>query len=563
MKRSSLVLAAGLLSIAGAVAMTPQTAEACGGTFCDAGPQPMPVDQSGENILFVRDGEFIEAHIQIQYEGDAEQFGWVIPLQGVPEFSVGSEPLFQALLAGTVPTYFVQTQPDDCNVDQGNGFPEDGAGGDDGAGETGSATGGDPGGPQVVLQQTVGAYEITVLSGGTAAEVITWLDDNGYAQDDDAGPILQEYLDDGFMFVAFKLQSGAGLDEIHPVVVRYEGDEPCVPLRLTRIAAKEDMSVRVFFLGQSRVVPQNYRHVELNPLKLDWIGLGSNYEQVVTLAVDGEGADGHGFVTEYAGPTSVVDPSGIYSPQWSSQAFLDFDPDDLSDMLRDQGLLACSEFDPSQCEFAHPLIVGMLETYFPAPPGEDPEDFYKCTRCYLDDYDFGQWDMGGFAIAFEERIVGPAELAMDRLKNPYLTRMYTTISPGEMTSDPLFHENPDLPDVSNQWSATRVIDCEGPDRLELPGGQEIYADENDQFPDFDEMSYAQRVEEIAPAGGPIVLVDHAEDIDAELGGWNTTQASRAAGCDCRATRRSFSGSGPLMLMFLLGLRARSRRRTRR
>ena len=35
--------------------------------FCDGGPQPMPVDQTGENILFVWDGDTIEAHIQIQY----------------------------------------------------------------------------------------------------------------------------------------------------------------------------------------------------------------------------------------------------------------------------------------------------------------------------------------------------------------------------------------------------------------------------------------------------------------------------------------------------------------
>ncbi|MCA9693506.1 MAG: hypothetical protein KC636_28180, partial [Myxococcales bacterium] len=38
-----------------AIALTPQIADACGGMFCDAGPSPMPVDQTGENILFVVD----------------------------------------------------------------------------------------------------------------------------------------------------------------------------------------------------------------------------------------------------------------------------------------------------------------------------------------------------------------------------------------------------------------------------------------------------------------------------------------------------------------------------
>ena len=39
----------------------PQEAEACGGFFCDGGPQPMPVDQTGEDILFVMDqGQVVE-----------------------------------------------------------------------------------------------------------------------------------------------------------------------------------------------------------------------------------------------------------------------------------------------------------------------------------------------------------------------------------------------------------------------------------------------------------------------------------------------------------------------
>ena len=43
-----------LTTLTAALALTtaPQEARACGGTFCDAGPQAMPVDQTGENILF-------------------------------------------------------------------------------------------------------------------------------------------------------------------------------------------------------------------------------------------------------------------------------------------------------------------------------------------------------------------------------------------------------------------------------------------------------------------------------------------------------------------------------
>src|SRR5687768_40655 len=137
--------------------LEPTTAHACGGTFCDAGPTAMPVDQTGENILFVMAEGTLEAHIQIQYDPttEAEQFAWIVPLTALPTFSVGSDQLFQNVLAGTVPAY-------GFNTVQACDFGDDG-GGSDGGGETGGfsdesgggeSTGG--GGPEIVFQDTVG-----------------------------------------------------------------------------------------------------------------------------------------------------------------------------------------------------------------------------------------------------------------------------------------------------------------------------------------------------------------------------------------------------------------------
>src|SRR6478736_6101057 len=87
----------------------PASALACGGTFCDSGPRAMPVDQKGENILFVVSQGEVEAHIQIQYKGDAARFAWVLPVPAIPETEVGSEALFQNLLLGTVPRFGLNT----------------------------------------------------------------------------------------------------------------------------------------------------------------------------------------------------------------------------------------------------------------------------------------------------------------------------------------------------------------------------------------------------------------------------------------------------------------------
>jgi hypothetical protein len=275
----------------------------------------MPVDQKGENILFVIAQGEVEAHIQIQYNGDAARFAWVLPVPALPETEVGSEALFQNLLAGTVPRFGLNTvgcAPPPSAIGRGTGSPPPPPdGGSDGT--------------TILVQKTVGAFDVTVLKGGTSAEVATWLGDNGYAIGPDAPSRFDSYVAKKFLFVAVKLTGGAGIDQIHPLVVRYQGTEPCVPLELTAVAAIENMGVRTFFLGTKRVVPKNYKHVVYNPVMLNWIST-PNYEELISGAVDVPVADGHGFVTEYAGNSSVVNRFNLVQQQWSASPFVNADP---------------------------------------------------------------------------------------------------------------------------------------------------------------------------------------------------------------------------------------------
>lgn len=563
LRSSSLAAAFALTAV---VAATPRPADACGGTFCDTGPQSMPVDQSGESILFVMEDGFVEAHIQIEYQGDPAKFAWIVPIMAEPEITVGSQALFDRMLAGTVPTFTVTTRFEgDCGSDTpsfGCAMSDDFAAGGEGDYIDGYE---DPNEPNVLAQDQVGAFEYSVLQGGTVDGIGEWLDDNGYARSDEAPKILQAYLDEGFLFVAFKLAPGAGVDQIHPLVLRYQGTEPCIPLRLTRVAAVEDMKVRAFFLGEDRVVPSNYRHVELNPLRIDWANLGANYDALVSEAVDIEGADGRAFVTEYAGPSSVVDRAGLSPFTWNSSAFGEATASTLTRTLESQGLLRCDIPDSDTgggfdeiCGFTHPLLLPLLRTYFPANVDVSDEDYYQCTTCF-DGVDESAWDPAGFVEAFEEQIVGPADHAVDVLSSHgYLTRLFTMISPGEMTTDPLFHERADLPNVSNQWTATNVIHCEEPNRYDLPDGRSMYLDDRDQV-DFSEMSAAVRIDEFPAAGAPMALLDASDAIDDELADWNAATGPTPS-CECRASKRRFHGAGWLAMLLLFGLRTRSRLR---
>lgn len=569
--------------LAFALAATPAVAEACGGTFCDGAATP--VAQTGETILFVMGEASTEAHIQIAYDPttDADAFAWVVPILAVPEFSVGSQPLFDNLLAGTVPAYGFTTQSDDCGGedDDGNGGPPDDS--------VKLDLGGDTGGPDVVLEQTVGAFDITVLSGGTADEVMQWLGDNGYTQDPAAEPILAEYLEENYLFAAFKLTQGADTAEIHPVVLEFDTSEACIPLRLTRIAAQDDMEVRAFFLADSRMVPQNYRHVLVNPLMLDWPSRAANYNDVITLAVDAFEAEGKAFVTEYAGPSTRVGIAGVFSDTWDASAFAQLDVLEVASTLAAQGLMSCNGRGAgASCVETHALVRGLLMQYVPPPPDVTPEEFWGCLSCWVDDIDAGAWDPAAFAAALEERVIAPGTHGMQVLAEyPYLTRMYTTISAVEMTEDPFFWANPDLDDVdfTNEIATRRTL-CNGADVWTLPDGREVYVPAGASWPTFDgQMPYEEEVSEMPPAGAPMTIVDRSVEIAGVLATHNcghewptyplcgspeptdtssegdgsdvgeTPDGSREVGCGCASGGRDATWS---FMLLLPALRRRGR-----
>ncbi len=574
--------------VAGALAWSsPTPARACGGTFCDAG-MPMPVDQEGENILFVYEAGSIEVHIQIQYTGDPAKFGWVIPLQANPDvMAAGSEALFQNILAATVPQYGFQTTQDACSDQSTDGFGGGltgvGGSGDDGGGDTGAGEGG----VEVLSQQQVGAFEIAVLSASSGQEVATWLDDNEYLRDDESIPILDQYLAEGNVLAAVRLTDGAGIGEIHPIVFRFTSSEPCVPLRLTRIAAVDDMEIRSFFLGAARTVPRTYRHVLVNPLEIDWPNFAANYKEAITLAVDAESADGRAFVTEYAGPSNVVSTFGVFDSSWNADAYRTLEAVAVMDEIKAQGLWACG-FDPFEgietCAFQHPLLMALMEQYLPLPAGVEFEAFYDCPSCFEGQIDLTAWDANAFADDIQERVFGPGERATEILRDhPYLTRLYTTISPGEMTEDPMFWENPALPDVGNVNQAQQRILCNGDAIWTLPDGREVYLPSGTPWPDFDgidggledepmQMPVAERISEIPAEGSPMDLVDNSAIIDAKLAAYNRAQGwdgvqppeggnpsaeSSDSGCGCRSEG---APAIPTWLVVMIGLGAVVRRR---
>jgi hypothetical protein len=469
-------LSAGIV-LAGVVFLShTRTASACG---CFTPPDPsVPIVQAGERIAFqIQDGK-VTAHIQIQYSGPAEEFGWLLPLPSQPTLEVGTDELFIQLIQQTQPLYrlipeFEGNCPFDPNRNGGPLGSGDDSGGD---GDDGAAPGEEDGDP-LVIRDSVGPYDYAVLRADSKQPMLDWLDENGFFVPDGTDDAVDPYIRPGAFFLALKLLKGNDVGDIQPVVVEYASDLPMIPIVLTGVAADPDMPVMVWVLGEHRAIPRNFFHTELNDAELNWLGAADNYIDVITKAVDE--ADGHhSFVTEYAGSTSVMVDVLNYPGRFGDLNELRATTDAVNyvEYLSYNGFTTSALTPPVFAPSYTSQALAVLQKHLPVPPklvdyiGGNPNDYYLNIRYYVESLRLEQPELfEGLDLEFdpiamtdelEERVVTPS-LAADELfrKNPYMSRLFTTLSPNEMTSDPVFSFNPDLPEVTNVHEGRLIYYC--------------------------------------------------------------------------------------------------------
>lgn len=468
----ALTLSSGIALAVSLVA--PSEAEACG---CFVPPDPtVPIVQAGERILFGQQNGEITLHVQVQYSGPAEEFGWLLPMPSIPDMELGSDELFAQLIAQTQPTYRLDREyrgncPFDPVRGQGGGFPAN-----DSAGESGgkSSTDGSP----LVLRDTVGPYDFAVLRANDKQPMLDWLADNGFFVPAGTDDVVDPYIQPDGYFLALKLLKGNDVGDLQPIVLKYQSDLPMIPIILTSVAADPDMGVQVWLLGDSRAIPRNYHHTKINDAALDWIRAGANYVDVVTDAVD-EIEGHHSFVTEYAGSSSIMVGILDYQGRFGSTAQLAAiaDAEGFVNYINQNGYpLFGNSSGPNGFLPSYPtLVLSILESQLPVPSKlleQDitPTDYYWNISYYLGSYrqqfpeqfldldtEFSAQEL---AQQLEERVITPT-LAAGAIfrEHSYLSRLFTTLSPNEMTKDPAFSFNPDLPDVSNVHTGNITYYC--------------------------------------------------------------------------------------------------------
>jgi MYXO-CTERM domain-containing protein len=473
-------MAIGLAAMLPALAIHPAPARACGGFFCD---QPggllgsQPIAQTGENVLFRVDpaapaGTSIEAHIQIFYSGPAAQFSWILPVDAAPTLDTGSDSVFTIVSGKTNPSFQVTTTVEgtcrQTTYPPGGGYggAAAGAGGSTGAVDAGTSV-------TVVFQGGVGPYDAAVIHGPDATDIEAWLSTNGYYVSDQAKSIIETYVSENKYFVALKLMGDQSTSAIRPIILRFDAQSPCIPLRLTAIASVSNLRVNAWILAPKRTVPQNYYEITLNLARLNWFGGGSNYADLLTQAATEAG--GNAFITEYAGTARIMD-GAIWS---ASRVNLDA----LRAATTPPAYMAALM---QQSVPRDTSLLKFLEKYIPEPTSLVASNvsetaFYNQLAYYYSQNPagFAPFDSVAATDGFQSMIVAPLQEAQTLFDNsPYLTRLATFISPPQMTKDPLFLFNSDIGDVSNVHAAQGVYECgdqqysicDAPIRLTLPDG---------------------------------------------------------------------------------------------
>jgi len=505
-------------------ALLPSAALACGGFFCN---QAQPVNQAAEGIVFADNGDgTTTAVIQIRYQGPSKSFSWLLPISSAPksdaDIGIASNLAFQRLQAATNPSYRLNVKIEGTCRQEDRSFAPSGSGG------AASAAAGGPGihdnGVTVEASGVVGSFEWTVISvdssnANPADVAVAWLKDNGYDVPSGAPKLLGPYLESGMHLLALRLTKGADSGSIRPIVLTYAGTQPSIPMKLTAVAANADMGVLTWVLGKSRSVPQNYLSLELNEARINWFNANSNYNSVVTAAADDAG--GQGFVTEFAGATSALE----------SQIWTAFD---------DQNWIQLESATPSSSSdfFLQALAqYGQWDGFWDAtrsvvtlPADLTFEQLQMCPSCHAAELSFVT---ARYLAELEKTVIEPVKRVQTLIDaHPEITRMYTTLSADEMTLDPLFTFNPDLPAVNNQHSADRIVECnpnvyfsQAPWRIELPQGGVIrgISSQTGTWPaELGKLPPNRVIVRAAASGEGKVLEDNSGEIDAQLTTYNAT-----------------------------------------
>jgi hypothetical protein len=266
--------------VAAALALTlavsaARSAAACGGCF---GPPTSPTLVTGHRMAFAISETQTVLWDQFQYQGNPEDFSWVLPVRPGAYVEVADDAWLATLDAFTSPTVIPPQL--NCSSSASGGGCSCGsmaASSDDGRGLSADSPSAGPPGVQVVRRERVGPYETVVLRSEDPEALEDWLTVNGYSIPDEIYPVIDAYVDEGNDFLALRLAPEVGVEQMEPVRVITPGGDYLLPLRMVAAGVGSYVKVVLFVIAEGRYTMPDMAEVNIDERKLEYDFLSGSH----------------------------------------------------------------------------------------------------------------------------------------------------------------------------------------------------------------------------------------------------------------------------------------------
>jgi hypothetical protein len=271
--RSNLAKAAlAAIAITGTFAALEGDASACGGCFI---PTENPTVVTDHRMILSVSKDQSTLYDQIKYSGNPSSFAWVLPISGTVEVGLSADIVFQAL-DGMTQTR-ISPPPQNCPPPPNCGFQNAGTAAPS---APGAADGN--GGVTVTKREVVGPYETVQLKATDPGALAAWLSRNGFNVPADVQPVVDQYVNEKFDFLALKLVPGKSVQDMRPVRVTTKGASSVLPLRMVAAGTGATVGIGLWVVGEGRYETQNFPSfvIPTDEIAWDWTQNKSNYTEI-------------------------------------------------------------------------------------------------------------------------------------------------------------------------------------------------------------------------------------------------------------------------------------------
>jgi hypothetical protein len=262
-------------------------AAACGGCFHPPRPPTQTAsDITDERMLLSVSPQESTLYDQIRYAGTPSSFAWVLPIHGTVDVGLSADVLFDSMDAVTatqiIPPTLNCPSPSGCNSTGG-------CGGFASKSNPTAAAFSDSAAHSVVVtkQENVGPYATVQLHTTDPSALNTWLTQNGFDIPADATPIIDQYVSEGFDFLAMKLLPNQGVRAMRPVRVTTPGASLSLPLRMAGVGTGVSVGITIWVVSDGRYEPQNFPFYRIDDSALVW-DFKTNLSNYTTLRAEHE-----------------------------------------------------------------------------------------------------------------------------------------------------------------------------------------------------------------------------------------------------------------------------------